>query len=410
MDIFENIENEMQKLSAYMDLSQDEKEYLLGHKSVQKASLKVDDKTYPAWRIIHNNTLGPGKGGIRFHPNVTEDEVKALSFWMSIKNALTGIPYGGAKGGVRVNPKELSKEQIEKLSREYVKHFHRFLGQDKDIPAPDVYTNSQVMAWMLDEFEKIKERHEPGMITGKPLVLGGCRIREDATSKGGVIVLEQFMKRLNNNEMKVAVQGFGNAGMNVAKMLHDKGYNIVAVTDSKGGVLTEEGINVESLIKHKKETGRVAGFKNLPEITNKEILQMQTDILILAAMEDQITAENQKNVKAKYILELANGPITFEADEVLAQNGTIVLPDILANAGGVVASYCEWMQNKTGGMRSAERMAETLNHIMTEAFHNVYELYQEKKNSNKAFSFRTAAYIIAVKRILKAAKARGELP
>ncbi len=411
MTIFENIKKELKKISTYLELSDNEKDYLLKYKSIQKKELILNGIKYPAWRIIHNDTLGPGKGGIRFHLDVSEDEVKSLSFWMSMKNSLVGLPYGGAKGGIKVNPKELSNEELEKLSRNYIKHLHKYIGQDKDIPAPDVYTNPQIMAWMLDEFEKINKRHEPGMITGKPLELGGCQIRADATSKGGLIILEEFLKRFNKkpNELKIAIQGFGNAGMNIAKMLHDKEYNIIALSDSKGAIISNKGFDIEAVIKHKQDTGKVLGFSNTKEITNNELLELDADILILAALENQITNKNANKIKSRYILELANGPITFDADEKLAKKNIIVIPDILANAGGVVASYCEWSQNKIGQIHSKEDMEKVLQNRMINAFHNVYELYQEKKDKNPKFNMRTAAYIIAIKRILNAAKLRGEI-
>lgn len=411
MQVFENIRKELDKISKYMELPEKEKEYLLRHRSVQKAEIKLGNEKYPAWRIVHNDALGPGKGGIRFHPNVSEDEVKSLSFWMSIKNSLVGLPYGGGKGGIKVNPKKLSKKELEKLSRAYVNHFHKFLGENKDIPAPDVYTNPEVMAWMLDEFEKIKGHHEPGMITGKPVELGGCPLRHDATSKGGVIVLQEFLKRIHKkpHELTVAIQGFGNAGMNAAKMLHDKGFNVVAVSDSKGGIFSKNSLDIEALIKHKIKTGSVVGFESSKEIENKELLETDADILILAALENQITDENAGNIKAKFILELANGPISFSADNQLSKKGIIIIPDILANAGGVVASYIEWSQNKTGNIHSKEEMEVVLNSKMVDAFRRVYEIYQEGKNKDKEFSMRTAAYVIAIKRILKAAKARGRI-
>lgn len=410
MTVFENIKKELEKISSYLGLSDNEKDYLLKPKSIKKVELTLNKNKYLAWRIIHNDVLGPGKGGIRFHPDVSEDEVRSLSFWMSIKTALMELPLGGAKGGIKVNPKELSNKELEKLSREYIKHLHEYIGQDKDIPAPDVYTNSQIMAWMLDEFEKINKRHEPGMITGKPLELGGCQIRADATSKGGLIILEEFLKRFNKkpNELKIAIQGFGNAGMNIAKMLHDKGYNIIALSDSKGAIIFNKIFDIEKVIKHKQTTGNVLGFPDTKKITNKEILELDTDILILAALENQITDKNADKIKARYILELANGPITFEADEILTKKKIIVIPDILANAGGVVASYCEWSQNKSGNIHPKEDMEKVLHNHMTNAFHNVYKIYQEKKNKDSKFNIRTAAYLIAIKRILNAAKLRGE--
>ncbi|MCD6558092.1 MAG: Glu/Leu/Phe/Val dehydrogenase [Candidatus Aenigmarchaeota archaeon] len=407
MSIFDNIKRNLEKVSDYLSLTNAEKELLLSHKRITKATLNINGKVYEAWRIIHNDALGPAKGGIRFHPNVCEDEVKSLSFWMSLKTSLAGLPYGGAKGGVKINPKELSEEELEKVSRAYIRAFHEFIGEDKDIPAPDVYTNPKIMGWMLDEFEKIKGRHEPGMITGKPLELGGCVLRGDATSKGGKIILDLFLEEEGKSPEKtnVVIQGFGNAGMNIAKMLHDAGYNVIAVSDSKGGIVDKTGLDIEKVIKTKKETGSVTQYPKAEKISNKELLELETDVLILAALENQITKENAENVKAEVILELANGPVTSEADDILHERGIVVIPDILANAGGVIVSYCEWCQNKTGHIFSKDYMEKILEEKLTQAFRKTYDLYKEQKR----FSMRNAAYAIAIRRILDAEKARGNL-
>jgi len=407
MSIFDNIKRNLEKVSDYLSLTNAEKELLLSHKRITKATLNINGKVYEAWRIIHNDALGPAKGGIRFHPNVCEDEVKSLSFWMSLKTSLAGLPYGGAKGGVKINPKELSEEELEKVSRAYIRAFHEFIGEDKDIPAPDVYTNPKIMGWMLDEFEKIKGRHEPGMITGKPLELGGCVLRGDATSKGGKIILDLFLEEEGKSPEKtnVVIQGFGNAGMNIAKMLHDAGYNVIAVSDSKGGIIDKTGLDIEKVIKTKKETGSVTQYPKAEKISNKELLELETDVLILAALENQITRENAENVKAEVILELANGPVTSEADDILHERGIVVIPDILANAGGVIVSYCEWCQNKTGHIFSKDYMEKILEEKLTQAFRKTYDLYKEQKR----FSMRNAAYAIAIRRILDAEKARGNL-
>lgn len=411
MSIFDNIKKELDKISKYMQISEKEKEYLLKHKSVRKADIKLGACKYPAWRIIHNDALGPGKGGIRFHPEVSEDEVKSLSFWMSLKNSLVDLPYGGAKGGIKINPKDLNPEDIEKISRKYIKAFHNYIGENKDIPAPDVNTNPWIMGIMLDEYEKIKGYHEFGAITGKPVELRGCKIRYDSTSKGGKIVLKEFLNKINKKaeEITIAVQGFGNVGMNVAKMLHDDNFKVVAVSDVKGGIYSKDNLDIEEVILHSNKTGSVIQFKEAKDITNGELLALDVDVLIPAAMENQITKKNVLDIKARYILELANGPIAFDADEILTKKGTIIIPDILANAGGVVASYCEWCQNKAGHIHPINDMNCVLNNKMIKSFHDVYELYQEEKNKNPDFTMRTAAYIIAIKRILKAAKARGDI-
>jgi len=314
MSTFDNIKNNLEKVSTYINLTDSEKKLLLNHKKINKTNLDVDGKEYEALRIIHNDALGPGKGGIRFHPDVSEDEVKSLSFWMSLKTSLAGLPYGGAKGGIKINPKELSEQELEKVSRAYIQAFHEYIGEDVDVPAPDVYTNPKIMGWMLDEYEKIKGKHEPGVITGKPIELGGCVIRGDATSKGGKIILDLFLKKMNKNpkETSVVIQGFGNAGMNIAKMLHEDGYNVIAISDSKGAIFNKEGIDIEKAIEIKKEKSSVINYEEAQKISNKELLEIETDVLILAALENQITSENAENIKAKYILELANGPVTSE--------------------------------------------------------------------------------------------------
>jgi len=407
MEVFDNIKKSMEKVSKFMNLKEEEINLLLNHKKIGHAILDLNGKSYDAYRIIHNNALGPGKGGIRFHLGVNEDEVKSLSFWMSLKTSLMGLPLGGAKGGVKVNPKELNGRDMEEISRAYIRSFQDVLGQDKDIPAPDVYTNSQVMAWMLDEYEKQVGKHEPAMITGKPLELGGIPLRADSTSRGGFIVLKEFLKHVkeSGNQLKVAVQGFGNVGMNIAKMLHEDGFNIVAVSDSRGGMYNDLGLDIPKIINLKKDKKSVQDFPG-NKITNDELLESEVDVLVLAALENQITNENAEKIKAKYILELANGPITADADEILDRNNIMVIPDILANAGGVVVSYFEWSQNKIGNILEEEFLKTKLEEIMKDAFQRVYVLYQENKDN---LDMRAAAYVIAIKRILQAEKVRGNL-
>ncbi len=402
--VFENIKKTINKVALITDISEKEKELLLSHYKISHSILKVDGKEYPAWRIIHNNALGPGKGGIRFHPNVSEDEVKSLSFWMSIKNSLAGLSLGGAKGGVKINPKDHSVEEIEKVSREFVREMHENLGVDKDIPAPDVYTSPQIMAWMLDEFERIKGRHEPGMITGKPLALGGIPLRESSTSHGGYLMFQELFKNeINNKDIKIAIQGFGNAGWFMANYLHGDGYKVVAVSDSKGGVYDEKGLNIPNVKKTKNEKGTVQEYEG-ENITNNQLLELNCDILVLAALENQITTENANKINAKYIIELANGPVTSEADEILHNKGIMVVPDILANSGGVVGSYFEWVQNKTGNALTNEEIEKRFVNNMINNFNNVYIKYNEYK---KKHTMRLICYKIAIERILDAMRLRG---
>lgn len=408
MSVFDNVVKRFEDLKEIINLKDEDLKYLLEPKLVSHTELEVDGQKFPAWRIISNRALGPGKGGIRFHPEVSEDEVKSLAFWMSLKNSLLDLPYGGAKGGVKFNPKEHDTKFLEKVSRKYIDAFYKVLGQDKDVPAPDVYTNPQTMSWMLDQYEKNVGHHEPGMITGKPVELGGIALRSDSTAKGAYLVTLEMVKTLGLKEkgLTVAIQGFGNAGLNVAKMLYADGFKIVAANDSRGGVHNEEGIDINELIKFKEEFGVVSAFSNYKAISNDELLELDVDILILSALENQITSKNADKIKAKQIIEIANGPIDYEADKVLFNKGIIVVPDILANAGGVLVSYFEWSQNRTGNILDQNYLAGLLNERMIKSWHNVYNKHLEL---DKKIDLRKAAYIIALERIIKAEKLRGNL-
>ena len=414
---FNSILTRLQTLQNLLNLTDQEVDLLSSYKKISQADLEVNGQKYPAWRIIHNNALGPGKGGIRFHPQVSEDEVKCLSFWMSLKNSLLNLPFGGAKGGVKFNPKNLPTEAsgeggqksiLEQISRAYIDAFYKDLGQNKDIPAPDVYTNSRIMAWMLDEFEKKVGHHEPGMVTGKPVELGGLSLRSDATARGGFIIIQELIKtqKLNKNNLKIAIKGFGNAGSNLAKILHESGFKIISVSDSQGGVHNSNGLDINKVASIKEEQGSVTEYSDAEKITNQDLLTLEVDLLILAALENQITKENVNQVKAKRIIELANGPITPEADKTLFSRGVTVVPDILANAGGVVASYFEWTQNRTGNICPLEHLKSQLTLKMQQAWDKVYALQQEKYKDQ---DLRTCAWLVAVKRILEAEKWRGNL-
>lgn len=396
----------MEKLKEVIGINDQDIALLSRSVKTNFVELNINGEKLPAWRILHTNAIGPGKGGIRFHENVSEDEVRALAFWMGLKNSLADIPYGGAKGGVKFNPKNKAPKALEQISREYIKAFYKDLGEDKDVPAPDVYTNAQTMGWMLDEFEKQAGHHEPGMITGKPIELGGIELRGKATSRGGFIVINEFAKNfgLTAQNTKVAVQGFGNAGANAAEFLADAGFKVVAVSDSKTGIFNEDGLNIAEVLKIKKQTDSLVDYKDAKQISNAELLALDVDILILAALENQITAENVEKVRARYIVELANGPVTPEADAVLFARGIPVVPDILANSGGVIVSYFEWAQNKSGGLFDEEYLAKKLEQKMQKSWQKMYNLYIEKE---KKFDLRTCAYAIAVKRILAAERARG---
>ena len=410
MDIFADIKKRLDKI----ELSDSERELLLRHEKITRKKLEVEGKGYDAWRILHNNALGPGKGGIRFHPGVNEDEVKSLSFWMSLKTSLMGIPLGGGKGGVSVDVKSLSEKELEELSRAYGREFSDVIGVDKDIPAPDVYTNSKIMGWIKDEFEKVKGKKEPGVITGKSLDDGGIAMRADATSKGGYIVLKEFLSREiagksdksdsgHMKDIKIAIQGFGNAGSHLARMLYSDGFKIVSVSDSKGGIYDEKGLDIDKLIDFKNSGKSVIEFTG-EKVSNSEILELDVDVLVLAALENQITKDNAGKINARAVLELANGPVTFEADEILFKKDIKVIPDILANAGGVVVSYFEWDINRGSRKFDQKALDKEFNEIMSGSFSKVYELSKERN-----IDIRTASYEIAIERILKAEKSRGNL-
>ncbi len=369
--------------------------------------VKMDDgtvKVFKGWRSNHNTALGPAKGGIRYHWEVTKEEVMALSAWMSMKNALMDLPYGGGKGGIRVNPKELSENELERLSRGFIDKIYKYIGPDQDVPAPDVYTNPKIMAWMMDEYEKLVGRKAPGVITGKPLIVGGSQGRGHSTALGGFFVLREALKVKGESfEGKTAaIQGFGNAGSFMAKFLYEAGVKVVAVSDSKGGIYKADGLPIPEVIKHKRETKAVVGFPGVESTSNKDLLLLDVDILVPAALENVITDANARDIKARYIVELANGPVTPEADEILYSKEVFVLPDILANAGGVTVSYFEWVQNRMGYYWDLEEVEERLDKKMSKAFREVYEAMNEYKIGS-----REAAYVVALRRIVEAMKARG---
>lgn len=408
MDIFNDNLRRLKDVQENENISEAEMALLLEPVQTNHAELEIAGEKIPAWRIVYNQALGPGKGGIRFHPDATEDEVKSLAFWMALKNSLADIPYGGAKGAVRFDPKQADPEKLEEISRKYIAAFHPFLGQDKDIPAPDVYTNGQIMSWMLDEFERQTGRHEPGMITGKPVELGGLQLREDATAQGGYIVTKEMISHFlpDKKDVRIAIQGFGNAGLFKAQKLHQDQFRIVAVSDSQGGIYDENGFDIPNLANFKKVNRTVMDYPIGKKITNAELLELPVDILVLAALENQITEANAERIQAGYIIELANGPITYEADKILERKKTIVVPDVLANSGGVIASYFEWAQNRTGNILEESYLRELLEKKMRTNWHRVFGKYQEKPGN---ITLRQAAYALAVNRILAAEKLRGKL-
>lgn len=367
--------------------------------------VKMDDgriKVFTAYRSQFNNVRGPYKGGVRFHPQVNMSEVKALSMWMTWKTAVVNIPLGGGKGGVIVDPRELSIGELERLSRGYIRGVYKMLGPNLDIPAPDVYTNPQIMGWMMDEYERMTGRHAPGVITGKPLSLGGSECRSYSTAQGGYYILCEAVKKMNLTGKTVAVQGFGNAGANMAQILSDNGYKIVAVSDSKGVIVNSEGLDIKPLEEHKKQTGSVLGFKG-GKNSDEDILEVESQILVLAALENAVREDNVDKIKAKLVFELANGPLTPKADEILFKKRIEVMPDILANAGGVAVSYLEQVQNAYNYYWKEVEVLEKLEEIMIKAFNGVWDKKQELYCDT-----RTAAYALAVKRVAEAMKDRGQ--
>jgi len=361
-------------------------------------------RTFKGFRVQYNDARGPCKGGIRFHPQETLDTVKALAAWMTWKTACVGIPLGGGKGGVICNPKQMSRGELERLSRAYIDAIEAIIGPELDIPAPDVYTDPQIMAWMMDEFAKIRGYNAPGVITGKPIPLGGSQGRGDATARGAVYTIREATKKLNIplRDATAAIQGYGNAGSYAAILLEDMGARIIAASDSRGGILNEKGLDPHAVIQHKQKTGSVVGFPGAAAITNEALLEEECDVLVPAALENVITGKNASRIKAKIVAEAANGPTTPEADEILFKNKVFDIPDFLCNAGGVTVSYFEWVQNIYGFYWPIEEIHDRLDKIMTKAFNDVYEMHV-KQNVN----MRMAAYMLSVQRVAEAMKLRG---
>ena len=372
--------------------------------------IRMDDgsvEVFPSFRIQYNTARGPTKGGIRYHPSVNADEVDELAFLMSLKCAVANIPFGGAKGGIQVDPSRLSEGELERLSRAYIKEYHRNIGPETDIPAPDVNTDGRIMAWMRDEYESITGGQAPGVITGKPVELGGSEGREYATSLGGAVILDEFVNEvgMTREGTTVAVQGFGNVGSYLAKFLHERGYDVVAVSNVDGGIHDSSGIDVPALFDAYESSDDLFEF-GAAEITNADLLTLDVDVLIPAAIENQITEANMAEVQADAVLEMANGPTTSRADEHLTERGIPVIPDILANAGGVTASYFEWVQNTTNEYWTEERVREKLATQLREAFADLREI---KTASETTRTWREAAYTRAVESVLQAEAYRGNI-
>jgi glutamate dehydrogenase/leucine dehydrogenase len=373
--------------------------------------VRLDDGSYhvfTGYRVQYNMARGPTKGGIRYHPGVTLDEVRALAAWMTWKCAVVNIPYGGAKGGVICDPKKMSLGELERLTRRYATEIAPIIGPEMDIPAPDVYTDSQTMAWIMDTYSMLKGYSVPGVVTGKPISLGGSEGRGEATGRGCAYVIRESAPHagVKVHGGTVAVQGFGNAGSIAAKILHDEqGAKIVAASDTKGGVWNADGMNPHALEAHKQKTGSVVGFPGAKSITNEEVLEAKADILIPAALENQITSKNAHKIQAKIVAEAANGPTLPEADKILFESKVTVLPDVLANAGGVTVSYFEWAQDIQGFFWSLEEVNQRLERVMVRSYADVHKVAEEHHVHN-----RTAAYIVAIQRVVDAIRIRGIYP
>ena len=372
--------------------------------------VRMDDgsrRAFKAWRCRYDDTRGPTKGGIRYHPKVNLDEVMTLAFWMTFKCAVANLPFGGGKGGVSADVKQLSRTELERLSRAYIQAFARFIGPDRDIPAPDMYTNGIVMAWMADEYATMVDEPSPAVITGKPIKLGGSLGREDATGRGGYYVLRHLERELDLSpeRSRIVLQGFGNAGLHCARLLHGDGYRIVGLSDSQLAIYDADGVDPLAMMAHKQKSGTLAGAPSrskLQEMDNAALLHAECDVLVPAALENQIILENAPGVAARVVLELANGPVSPAADKILAERRVTVVPDILANAGGVTVSYFEWVQNKAGFYWDAEEVTGRLRAIMERESHLVWDVA-----GTRGLDLRTAAYVHALERIAAAVEAHG---
>lgn len=417
--LFEDAQSRLTEVMKYITLSDDVISRMKFPKRTLIVSIPVrmDDgrlRVFKGYRVQFDDTRGPTKGGIRYHPSVNLDEVTSLSFWMTIKCAVVGLPFGGAKGGIEVAPKELSLLELERLSRGYIRAIADIIGPKRDIPAPDVYTNATIMGWMADEYNQIMREQLPAVITGKPIHLNGSLGREAATGRGALFVLLQWakFKNLIPEQTTIAVQGFGNAGFHFAKLATQAGFKIIALSDSKGGIISNDSLDPQLIMNHKQTEktlkamlyceGTVCEEAEFETISNEQLLELNVDILVLAALENQITEHNAANIKAKHILEIANGPINAAADELLNQRGVSVLPDVLVNAGGVTVSYFEWVQNRAGFYWEESEINHRLQNVMDKEAVNIFNLAQKNNTS-----LRTAAYLHGINRISGAMTEHG---
>jgi glutamate dehydrogenase (NAD(P)+) len=409
---FEIAKQQFDRAADYLELEESMRNVLRSAKRQLIVSIPVkmdggETKVFEGYRVQHNIARGPAKGGIRYHPGVTLDEVKALASWMTWKCATVNIPYGGGKGGVVCDPKSLSINELERLTRRYAFEIAPIIGPDRDIPAPDVYTDSQTMAWIMDTISMVRGHTELGVVTGKPLSLGGSQGRHEATARGALYALREAckVKGINLKGSTVAVQGFGNAGSIIARLVSEDGAKVVAACDSKSGVYSATGLDMTATLKHKEETGALRGLKGCSEIAPNDVLEIECDILCPSALENSITLNNVGRVRTKIIAELANGPTTPGADRVLEDEGVLLIPDILANAGGVTVSYYEWVQDQYSFFWTEKRINQTLEDTMGDAFHKVHETAKRYGTD-----MRTGAYILAIDRVAEATRVRGIFP
>lgn len=408
--IFDQALVRLDDAARHLDIDADVLEKLKYPRETTKVRLmiRMDDgsrKSFMAWRCRYDDTRGPTKGGIRYHPDATVEEVETLAFWMTFKCAVMDLPYGGGKGAVRVDPRTLSKTELERLSRAYIQAFSKVIGPDRDIPAPDVYTNSMVMGWMADEYASIVGEPAPAVITGKPLALGGSLGREDATARGGFYLVRHLTERLGlPSRARLAIQGFGNAGQHIARLLAEDGHQVVAISDSRGAIYCPEGIDPRRAVEAKKagHVTALAGSDGISAIAGEELVTVKCDLLIPAALEDMIHEGNASRIQARVILELANGPLTPEADAILDRRGVVVLPDILANAGGVTVSYFEWVQNRQGYYWPIEDVHARLRSVMEREGDAIWNLARER-----GLTIRNTAYVHALARLASAIEAHG---
>ncbi|HIK32438.1 MAG TPA: Glu/Leu/Phe/Val dehydrogenase [Oscillatoriales cyanobacterium M59_W2019_021] len=416
--LFSDATQRLDTALKYVSISEDAIERLKYPKASLRVSIPVrmdngDLRIFQGYRVRHDDTRGPTKGGVRYHPNVSLDEVQSLAFWMTFKCAVVGIPFGGAKGGITLNPKELSRLELERLTRGYIDAIADFIGPDVDIPAPDVYTNPTIMGWMMDRYSTIRRQLSPAVVTGKPIALGGSQGRDTATAMGAFYSIQTMMSKFDRRpeNTTVAIQGFGNAGSTIAELLFNAGYRVVAVSDSQGAIYSANGLDIPSL-RHYREAnkgmkavyceGSVCNIVEHQTLTNAELLTLDVDILIPAALENQITEDNANDIRAKWIFEVANGPISPAADGILAERDILVFPDILVNAGGVTVSYFEWVQNRTGLYWSLEEVNDRLKVKTVEATEAIWQTSQER-----SISLRTAAYVRALQRLGESLDAKG---